>query len=302
MFGFILPVTVVAECRSLNSDAVALVEKMSHSLREQNYRGIFTYQYGSTIESLNIEHTVVDGVENETLMHLSGNRRTVVRQAHPLNCVHPGHRLLQAAGQLELDCGVARHYKLEITGHERLAGRQAVKLRISPHDMFRYGYRLAVDESSGLLLKSQIMGHDGEMLERFEFADLNVGAAPSLEDLQPGDHVAHHPAPPPGKSAADDGWSVGWVPDGFIRTANDHEQVAQVRTFTDGLAVFSIFFEASRHIPGPATGGAGSAHQGATTAYTRISSIGGRSWLITVIGEVPVNTARRVAESVRPAA
>lgn len=286
----------------MDAEARALVEKMSHSLREQNYSGIFTYQYGSTIESLNIEHTVVDGVENETLMHLSGNRHMVVRQAHPLNCVHPGHRLLQAAGQLEVDCGMASHYKFEVTGRERLAGRNAVKLRISPQDTFRYGYRLAVDEGSGLLLKSQIMGHDGEMLERFEFADLNVGAAPSLEDLQPGDHLAHHPAPAAGRSAADDGFAVGWVPAGFQRTTQDSDQVAHVRTFTDGLAVFSIFLEPNRRLPAAAVGGAGTAHQGATTAYTRVAKIGSGSWLITVIGEVPVNTARRVAESITPAA
>ncbi|MFT5484231.1 MAG: sigma-E factor negative regulatory protein RseB [Halieaceae bacterium] len=287
------------DCSIIDIEARKLVETMSHSLREQNYKGIFTYQYGSTIESLSIEHTVVDGVENETLMHLSGHRRTVVRRAHPLNCVHPGHRLLQIGGSLKDNCGFATHYQLKVTGRERLAGRQAVRLRVSPRDMYRYGYLLAVDEISGLLLKSQIMGHDGQILERFEFADLNIGATPSLEDLETPSHVAHHPRTGASGGESDSsGWSIEWLPSGFLRTELDAEQLGYVRTYTDGLAVFSVFLEARGSDGAAPVGGEGSAMQGATTAYTRSVSSGKRAWLVTVIGEVPVNTARRVAESV----
>ena len=44
--------------------------------------------------------------------------------------------------------------------------------------------------------------------------------------------------------------------------------------------------------------GSGQARQGGTTAYTRGLVISGKPALVTVLGEVPVNTARRVADSV----
>jgi sigma-E factor negative regulatory protein RseB len=165
--------------------------------------------------------------------------------------------------------------------------------------MYRYGYLLAVDQKTGLLLKSQVMGHDGKVLERFQFADLDVGATPSLEDLAPGDHVAHHPDvavqdTPDGENT----WQIDWIPEGFLPTAADVTMAGQVRTYTDGLAVFSVFLEARQPARNPAAGGEGSAQQGATTAFTRTVKLAGNAWLVTVIGEVPVNTARRVADSV----
>ena len=76
---------------------------------------------------------------------------------------------------------------------------------------------------------------------------------------------------------------------------DDVEDSSYNRTFTDGLASFSVFVEPMPQLAQP---GAGVARQGGTTAYTRGLVISGQPALITVLGEVPVNTARRVADSV----
>ena len=44
--------------------------------------------------------------------------------------------------------------------------------------------------------------------------------------------------------------------------------------------------------------GEGRAQQGATVAYTRAINIDSRFYLVTVIGEVPLDTAKRVAASI----
>ena len=90
------------------------------------------------------------------------------------------------------------------------------------------------------------------------------------------------------------GWAVGWVPGGFIHTDSPSASTGR-RTYTDGLAVFSVFLEELGRGIRP---GEGVARNGGTVSYTRGMDLSGRAVLVTVIGEVPVNTARMVADSV----
>ena len=85
------------------------------------------------------------------------------------------------------------------------------------------------------------------------------------------------------------------MPAGFTLTAGDAVS-GHDKTFTDGLAVFSVFVEPVDQAIAP---GEGRARMGGTTAYTRGLQLAGRPLLITIVGEVPVNTARMVADSVR---
>jgi sigma-E factor negative regulatory protein RseB len=89
-------------------------------------------------------------------------------------------------------------------------------------------------------------------------------------------------------------WELKWLPSGFMPT-DSPEQSDGRRTYTDGLAVFSVFLEPLR---GDIKPGEGVARQGSTTSYTRGMTLSGAPVLVTVIGEVPVNTARMVADSI----
>ena len=68
------------------------------------------------------------------------------------------------------------------------------------------------------------------------------------------------------------------------------------KSFTDGLASFSVFFES---LPGAIKPGEGVEREGSTVAYTRGVILDQRPVLVTVLGEIPTNTARMVADSVR---
>jgi sigma-E factor negative regulatory protein RseB len=87
------------------------------------------------------------------------------------------------------------------------------------------------------------------------------------------------------------------VPSGFTLTDAATDD-GRRRTYTDGLAAFSVFLEPLR---GDIQPGEGMARQGSTTSYTRGMTLNDRPVLVTVIGEVPVNTARMVADSVTQA-
>ena len=296
---FAMSAASLADCVAVDEEALGWLDRMSHSLRETSYRGVFTYQHGSAVQAMRISHSIKGDMEHEEITRLTGADAKVVRSEHPLDCIHPGHRLVRI-GRLYRgeggECGVARHYRLQMAGASRIAGREAVLLNVLPRDIYRYGYQIAIDRQTGLLLKTQTVAQDGRVLERFQFAEIQIGSAEHdgtrVEMIHEAPHV-HGDARRSAGSVAPP-WSIRWLPEGFVLT-DAVDGTGHNKTYTDGLANFSVFVEL---VPDLEEAGAGMARQGGTTAYTRGMLISGQPTLVTVLGEVPVNTARRVADSV----
>jgi sigma-E factor negative regulatory protein RseB len=284
-------------CPGADATALAWLDKMSRSVQQVSYHGVVTFQRGDDMQVMQVSHSVAGGTRSEQLTQLTGQGAQVVRTGHPLQCIHPGHKLLRVGADLQAGhCGIARHYRFSVGDGERVAGRQAVRISIEPLDMYRFGYLMELDRETGLLLKTQTIGRGSKVLERFQFANLSFvgqsspGAEVSLV------HEAQHPHPQVPVTAALSAhrWGVNWVPRGFTATDAPAQDVGR-RTYTDGLAVFSVFMEElSREI----RPGEGVVRHGGTTSYTRGMQLAGQPVLVTVIGEVPVNTARMVADSI----
>ncbi len=296
--GLLAGRVMAADCAGTDPAALEWLQRMSGSLHEVSYHGVVTLERGGEMQVIQVSHSVTDGVSSESLVRLTGQGAQVVRASHPLECPHPGHRLLRLGAELGAGrCGIAEHYRLELREGERVAGRQAVRINIEPRDMYRFGYLMELDRQTGLLLKAETLGRGGKRLEMFQFASLSIG------DSMPPDgdvslvHRAEHPHPgeqPTGTLVSRDWW-LGWLPGGFSLTDAVSGNSGR-RTFTDGLAVFSVFVE---ELPREIRPGEGVVRQGGTTSYTRGMDLGGQPVLVTVLGEVPVNTARMVADSIR---
>jgi sigma-E factor negative regulatory protein RseB len=177
-----------------------------------------------------------------------------------------------------------------------------------PRDENRYGFRLWLDTSTGLLLRSELVDMKGAKLEIFQFALVRIGEPISDADLTPAaregartSHLELDAAPPPVESHAQ--WQAGWLPDGFkmaaadIRRTPESSQAVHTLMYSDGLAVFSVFIESM-----PEAGAANLiSRSGATVAVTE-TVLGGpdqSNHLVTVVGEIPTATAQRIARSVR---
>jgi len=286
---------VAAGCPGADQRALQWLDKMSHSLREVSYQGVVTLQRGSEMQVMEVSHTVGPDGSSEFLTELTGSGARVTRQGHPLDCVHPGIELLRA-GRAD-HCGLAAQYRFRLAEGDRVAGRDAVRITVEPRDMYRFGYVMTLDRDTGLLLKAQTITHGRQILETMQFAHLSyadpVPAASQVKVI----HEAQHPgldAVTPG-TGVERPWTVGWLPGGFTATDSTLGTGGR-RTYTDGLAVFSIFLEDLAEEMQP---GEGAVKNGGTTTYTRGMRLAGRPVLVTVIGEVPVNTARMVADSVR---
>jgi len=295
--GALLPLPAIAvNCGDSDPEALAWMDRMSRSTQQVAYEGVITLQRGDDLQVMQLSHSVKGPAATEQLTRLTGQGAQVIRDEHPLDCIHPGHQLLRLGSELaEGDCGIASHYRLTLAEGERVAGRRTVHITVTPRDMYRYGYELELDRQTALLLKASTVGRGDKILERFQYADVSFADAGARET---GVDVVHHAAHPASvtdeKAGLGVAWGLRWVPAGFMATDDVTSDVTR-RTYTDGLAVFSVFLE---RLAATMPSGEGVVRQGSTTSYTRGIQLDGQPILVTVIGEVPVNTARMVADSV----
>lgn len=311
----LLPALLWAQprCEDADTDALDLLERMSRAGAAVGHRGLATLQRGGDMRVLQIHRDTDGEAITDTLTLLTGQSAQVVRAGHPETCIHPGHTLLRLQQDAGDVCGVAAHYRLTLEPGDRVAGRATRKIIAQPRDMYRYAHVLEIDEQTAQLLKVTTLTTDGRPLEQFQYASLTLsGAGDAAPDVDaqvesqpmpaaPYRHPASHPdgnveAGPsplvPAPVALQ--WRPGWLPDGFVATRDAAAGPRQ--TYTDGMASFSVFLETVNTAMQP---GEGAVREGSTLAYTRGLSLGGSPVLVTVIGEVPVNTARIVADSVR---
>lgn len=304
--------------RTLNYDGVFEYSIASHSrIRIQNRQGNTALSltadvaHDITVASFRIVHMVIDGVEHERIAYRGGPRREILRTEGRVSYVLPADDTSFALAA-DLPTGpyprrfmrseeLSAYYRFNLSGRSSVIDRPAVCLEVHPLDDNRYGYLLWLDQETGLLLRSELRDANGRYLERVEFRSLTVGDSVSEDALQPEiTGVRVQPAvdsseatPPPAVPVS---WKIGWVPEGFrITDAHPHEARKGVHImFSDGLATFSVFIEAA---PQSAAGGAFS-RNGATVLLSHDLTGERGDYLVTVVGEVPPETAHRVAESV----
>lgn len=285
-------------CPGTDAAALAWIAKMSDGVLRHSYQGVVTLQRDDDMQVMQVSRQIGDSAAYETLTQLTGQGAHIRRSGHPLDCVHPGHQLLSLGADLEAGrCDITEFYQFSVAEGERVAGRQAVRILIQPRDMYRHGYLMSLDRETGLLLKTEVLGRGNQTLEKFQFANIAYDAEP----VPPTDvDVVHHAGhPDPGKANGrvllPASWTLNWLPKGFVATDAAQGRVGR-RTYTDGLAVFSIFLEDLDREIRP---GEGLVRSGGTMSYTRGLNLEGQPVLVTVIGEIPVNTARMVADSIR---
>lgn len=292
-----------------------LLSKMSHSFRELDYQGEFTYEYGSHMDTLHIAHAVRDGVEKERLVYMNGAAREVVRDGHDVSCVHPGDQIMRLGSTIASgpfarsflgEHDIASHYTLSFGKAARVADRTVIEILVNPADQYRYGFRMFLDEETGLLLKSLTLSSSGKVLERFQFTRIEIGASIADDALVAhGDGSSsayHHVLTQEGAASASKEplTSAGWLPPGFALSARSQQAgkpyMTQLSMYTDGFSSLTLVLEPVAASVAPVRDG--KARRGATVAYMRRLSIAGEPYLLTVVGEVPLVTAQKVAQSV----
>jgi sigma-E factor negative regulatory protein RseB len=297
--------------------AEELVQKMMGAARALDYEGVFVYQRDSSLDTMRVIHRGSGSLEMERLVSLTGPAREVIRDGNKVICKWADkHAMLVEQRQPRdiLSFGIGGSvknleavYQFSIEGDDRIAGRQADVVKVSPHTPDRYAYRLWIDRETGLLLKSVITDEHDRALEQEQFAEVAIGQAipdSLFESELPGtDFVRYaNDDDPASVGAASDNeapWGVNWLPPGFALHHDKSQRMASsnvpVRHFvySDGLATVSVFIEKIRAEVAPLKG---FSLVGAVNAFSSVA----HDHQVTVVGEVPQNTVRRIASSVAP--
>ena len=299
-----------------SGDPKLSLDRMARAAQSLNYVGTFVYRNGATMQSMRIIHRSANEGERERLVALSGAAREVIRDGERVTCFLPDRRSVVVAKSrpqqfphsklFATGTGFEKYYNLKLQRGERIAGRHTEMLSVTPHDRFRYGYRLWMDHDSGLLLKSEFTDEHGEIVEQLVYTNIELPESIPDEQLEPEASGAgytwyrdeQNEAPVPDNGAgAEPHWYPGWLPDGFALREHARDSILESRDpvehllFSDGLASISVFIERLDTTSEPLDG---LDSMGAVNAFGSMVD----DLQITVVGEVPAATVERVAASI----
>ena len=292
-------------------EALQWLQRVAEAAQKLDYTGVFVYQSGKQSETSRITHLVDGDTEHERLEVLDGSPREVVRVNDEVKCYLPETRQLiverRRRGQVasfpalspESLAGLTDHYVIAKGPSARVAGLDSQAIVIKPKDEWRYGHRLWVDTTSGLLLKAALVDERGEALETFSFTELRIGGPIDRASLKPrgvdgGWKVHDVRTGNPGSVR----WQFNGQPRGFRKVADmmrqgrgDGREVSHVM-FSDGLAAVSVFIEPL----GRSKAESGAMALGAVNAYRRVAG----DHLFVVMGDVPTAALKKIADGIEP--
>lgn len=291
---------------AIAADAQGWLQRLSQAESRQSFQGTFVYERNGNLSTHSIWRQVEPGgTVRERLLQLDGMPQEMLRVNGQAQCVSgpiasavvdeqawPAHGL--DAKQIE------QWYELRLSGESRVAGRSAVILGLIPRDQHRYGVQLYVDKETGLPLKSLLVNDRGELLERFQFTQLDTADTQPVAVLQPSTNCAPVRVVK-ARTPSAESWRSEWLPPGFNLSAVTRQRSpvsadsVECLVYDDGLARFSVFLE-----PLHDASVADARNQlGPTAAVSRRLTTDDGDVMVTVVGEIPLGTAERVAMSMR---
>lgn len=301
-FGFRAVVTLflflscssVGQASTGSSDpkAIELIAGVAQALSTRSFEGIYTHEHSGQLETILVTKKVDSEQSLGRLEHLSGTAVPVIHRSSEFVCTTAGYDY--QASQVFDVVQLSKNYRFHIAGDDRVAGREAITVIAEPRDQHRYAYHLAIDIDTLVPLRLALVANN-RVLERFQFAEFTP--------------LAENQAPTPSKSAADkhfvfnrgcistqSRWQLGWTPPGFQLVAAKIDQQSDMLTFTDGFGRFSVFVTPSLNgkvLEGEAVRGSAAVFLDKTQAQNRV-------YQLSVVGEIPLDTAKRIATAVIP--
>ena len=287
-------------------DAAQWLDAMARAERTQDFQGTFVYERDGDFSTYQIWHRAGNGAVHDRVLKLDGIASERVQADGRLTCmtgspVSGGGKVSSSAAATLDPLKLMSWYQLRVAGDSRVAGRDAVVVTMVPRDRDRYAFEMHLDAHTGLLLKSLLIDAKGRLLERLQYTQLQPGA-PAPADLKatPNCKSVLHASSgsAPGNALA---WQAKWIPAGFelAQTAQRKSSASNADVtsllYADGLAHFSVFLE-------PLNGASARdtrVQLGPTAAVSRRLKSSDGEMMITVVGEIPLGTAERIALSIQ---
>ena len=296
-------------------DPVTWLARVRQAALTRNYQGTLVFNASGVVSSSRVAHYCEGKQRYERIDVLDGETRQVFRHNEVTQTLWPKARVAviehrDLPGEFPslpaIDARGLEAYELRLLGTERMAGHEAQVLLLKPRDGHRFAQRLWADQSSGLLLRADILGSKGEVLESAAFSDVVIGGKAQPEAvLAPMRKLEGYRVVRPSvvrTQLETEGWSQVRAVPGFqlvsclkrpLSAAHESKASSDANVlqavFSDGMTHVSVFvepFDAQRHKPVATSLGA---------THTLMSRVG--AWWITAMGDVPMATLQLFAAS-----
>ena len=287
--------------------------RTDRALATRNYEGVFVHEHAGETETLRVIHRVGSDGVSERLLSMDGSGREFIRKGSQLLCYLPDQRtvLVERASEARLLLGGLPHidatsaglYRISELQKMRVSGRDARVIAVTPMDQMRYGYRVWIDEATAMPLKTQLRSGQGQVLEQIVFTDLRLPSHIAKGELEPAVDARNYrwvqhlddPVESHGLSVS---WEPSALPPGFRMTVSAwqvlHSGPVEHLVFSDGLAAVSVFVEIGRGQRAEQVSD-DAATIGSSSAYSTVV----QGYRVTAVGEVPPDTVRAIAQSIR---
>ena len=290
--------------------AAALLQQMQRAYHHYNFELSMVKIRQSDLEPMRFTHGALDNLDLSHLIYLNGRPSEYLKRNRDITFFEPGHDPYTLSGArmpglwcalLDMDLErVLQSYEPVVTGRNRIAGLPTQVVRLVPKDANKYGLMLWLEQESGLLLRLDLLDREGNLVEQYMGVDLRILAEPSgwLRQLAnsrlPAAVSVTEAYQAPQQSL---GWAPGWLPAGFSVKSTDRHQLAGTEQFVDYMLLSDGLVDISIYVAGAdksISDGNQVVRQGATSLLRLMND---HKVEVTVVGEVPAETARRIASS-----
>ena len=288
--------------------AEALLQQMQRAYHHYNFELSLIKVRQGTIEPLRFSHAVSEESELSHLIYLNGRPSEYLKRNNEISFFEAGSDPYTLSGArmpgfwsavlgMNLE-QVLKSYDPVVTGRNRIAGLPVQVVRLAPKDPSKYGFVLWLEQASGLLLRLDLIDEGGNLVEQFMGVDLRVMPEPSswllaLDKVTLPRAVTTEQAYQAPQQEL--GWAPGWLPKGFRVMSTDRHPLVGTGEMVDYMMVSDGLVDVSIYLSAPESGmGEQLVRQGATSLLRLLND---HKVEVTVVGEVPAQTAQRIAES-----
>ncbi|POP42457.1 sigma-E factor regulatory protein RseB [Superficieibacter electus] len=284
----------------------ALLQQMNLASQSLNYELSFISINKQGVESLRYRHARLDNQTLAQLLQMDGPRREVVQRGNEISYFEPGLDPFTLNGDYIVDSlpslvytnfkRLSPWYDFISVGRTRIADRLCEVIRVVARDGTRYSYIVWLDSETKLPMRVDLLDRDGETLEQFRVIafTMNDTVAGNMQSLAKANLPPLLSVPAGDKAAFN--WNPSWLPQGFSEVSSSRRSLPTVdvpiesRLYSDGLFSFSV--NVSRATPA-------SSDQMLRTGRRTVSTTLRDNTEITIVGELPPQTAKRIADSVK---
>lgn len=309
--GAALWVLLAGQAYAAESAADQWLQRLQSARDTQSYQGTFIYERkGSFLTHQVWRHINPAGQRVERFVQLNGPAHEMVRIDGQVACMSA--TIADALAVVDLwpteaikTQQLQEWYEVLLLGESREAGRMTTVLLFSPLDQHRYPVEIYIDQATAIPLKTLLLNEQGQLLERLQFVQFEAESdSISAEESQA--LLGSANCLPVSKAAVvtdteknTKNWTVHWIPPGFkllkshFQPAANNASYVLSQVYSDGLTHFSVFYENVDNLEVEG----GRRQLGPTAVVSRKVVQGAENLMVTVVGEIPIGSAERIALS-----